>query len=116
MMIDKKLCGVRQQINGSTFAKDQMSTVAGDNKRWNRVVRPPNSDDTKKMGIHWATAIEARVPIINSTSTIMIHYLPGNVNSTYLTRSKQFLKKYTKVCVIVGELGTWQQLDQEWTM
>ena len=32
MMNDKKLHGGRQQINGSTFTKDQMPTITGDNK------------------------------------------------------------------------------------
>ena len=106
MMIFKKLCGVRQHINGSTFAKDQMPTTTGDNKQWKRVVRPPNAEERKQIDIPWATTIEARVPGSTSTSTIMIHYLLGNVKGSNLIRSKQFLKKHTKVRVIVGESGT----------
>ena len=85
MMIDKKLCGARQQINGSTFAKDQMPTITGDNKERKRVVRPPNAEDRKQTNIPWATTIEARLPGSTSTSTIMIHYLPGNFKGFYLT-------------------------------
>ena len=69
MMIDKKLCGARQQINDSTFANNQTPTITGENKRWNRVVRPPNLEDRKPMDIPWATTIgarylEARQPVL----------------------------------------------------
>ena len=85
---------------------DQIPTIAAGNKKWNRVVRPPNSEDRKQMDIPWATTIEAMAPRSTSVSTIIIHYLPGNLDASYLARSKQFLKKHTKVRVIVGESGS----------
>ena len=61
MMKNKKLHGKRQQINGSTFGEDQMPTIAGDNKQWKRVVRPPNANELEQNNISWVTTINARV-------------------------------------------------------
>ena len=106
MMNDKKLRGGRQQINGSTFAKDQMPTITNDNKHWKSVVRPPDANELKQNNVPWATTINARVPGSTLTSTIMIHYLLGNVKDSFRKQSKMFLKNHTKVRVIVGESGS----------
>ena len=51
MTINKINHVARQQINVSTFAKDQMPTIAGDNKQWKRVVRPPDVKELKQNKI-----------------------------------------------------------------
>ena len=89
MMNDKKLHGGRQQINGSTFAKDQMPTITNDNKHWKSVFRPPDANELKQNNVPLATTINGRVSNSTLASTIMIHYLPGNVNDSFRKRSHQ---------------------------
>ena len=49
------------------------------------------------------TTINERVPGNTSTSSIMSHYLPGNVKQSFREQSTHFLKKHTKVQVRVDE-------------
>ena len=85
---NKKLYGTRQQINGSTFAEDQMPTIAGVNKQWKKVVRLPDANELKQNNIPWATTINVRVPGSTSTSSIMVHYMPRNVKIPFRNNLK----------------------------